>query len=153
MLDERHRSRFGNITVVYGARNPGLLLFREELAALSNRQDLKFIMTVDTADEGWQGQVGVVPKVVERVVPGGGGAYAILCGPPMMIKYTLPVVERLGFPPEQVILLAGTQDEVRGGACADGATSAASTSARTAPSFHFGSCRHWVRNTRDGMHE
>jgi sulfhydrogenase subunit gamma (sulfur reductase) len=104
MLDARNRDQYGEITVVYGARNPGLLLYREELATLGSRQDLKFITTVDRADESWQGQVGVVPKIVEQLSPDARRAYAIICGPPMMIKYTLPVVERLGFRPEQVIL-------------------------------------------------
>jgi sulfhydrogenase subunit gamma (sulfur reductase) len=104
MLDAKNRDQYGEITVVYGARSPGLLLYREELADLGSRRDIRFITTVDKADEDWQGQVGVVPKVVEELAPDARGAYAIICGPPMMIKYTLPVVERLGFGPEQVIL-------------------------------------------------
>lgn len=65
---------------------------------------MKFIVTVDKADNGWDGYVGVVPKILEQVNPGSENTYAIVCGPPMMIKYTLPVLEKLGFLPDKVIL-------------------------------------------------
>ena len=104
MLNERNRDRYGQITVVYGARTPGLLLYKDELLDFCSRPDLDFKITVDKADNGWDGYVGVVPQILEQINPASLEAYAIICGPPMMIKYTLPVVDKLGFSPDRVVL-------------------------------------------------
>jgi sulfhydrogenase subunit gamma (sulfur reductase) len=104
MLHEENREKYGVITVIYGARSPGLLLYKDEFKNFSSRSDLNLIVSVDKVDNGWDGYVGVVPQVIEQVNPSSTDAYAIVCGPPMMIKYTLPVVHKLGFPSEKVIL-------------------------------------------------
>jgi NAD(P)H-flavin reductase len=104
MLDSRHRSSFGDITVVYGARSPGLLLYKDELQEWGRRKDLRLYLTVDRGDNGWKGRVGVVPAIAKEVAPSAENAYALVCGPPIMIKFSLPVVHELGFPPERTLL-------------------------------------------------
>ena len=95
---------FGDITVVYGARFPGLLLYKEELAAWEQRDDIRMHITVDgTNDPNWKYNVGFVPAVTKQKAPSSDNAYAIICGPPIMIKFTLPVLTELGFPPERII--------------------------------------------------
>jgi len=47
--------------------------------------------------------VGFVPTVTKDTAPNSENAYAIVCGPPIMIKFTLPVLTGLGFPPERII--------------------------------------------------
>ena len=61
-------------------------------------------VTVDAAGDGWSGRVGFVPAVTKEVAPPAENAYALVCGPPIMIKYTIPVLKDLGFPPERIIL-------------------------------------------------
>lgn len=97
MLDKDNRSSFGGITVIYGARNPGLLLYKDELAAWEKRSDMKTIITVDKGDKGWKGRQGFVPAVCKEVAPSPQNAVALICGPPVMIKFTLPVFFDLGF--------------------------------------------------------
>ena len=104
ILYQENRSRFGNVIVIYGARSPGLLLYKDELKEWKPRRDLDLYLTVDRADDGWQERVGVVPNVIKEVAPSPENAYAVVCGPPIMIKFTLPVFRDLGFPPERVIL-------------------------------------------------
>lgn len=104
LLDPRHRDDFGNITVIYGARSPGLLLYKDELQKWGRRDDIHLHLTVDRADDGWKGRVGVVPAIVERVAPRAENSYALVCGPPVMIKFTLLVLHELGFPPERIVL-------------------------------------------------
>jgi len=104
ILYRENRSRFGNVMVVYGARSPGLLLYKDELKEWETRPDLDLHLTVDQADDGWQGEVGVVPNVIKEVTPSPENAYALVCGPPIMIKFTLPVLRNLGFPPERIVL-------------------------------------------------
>jgi sulfhydrogenase subunit gamma (sulfur reductase) len=104
MLDPANRPRFGDIDVVYGARFPGLLLYKEELAAWEQRDDIRMHITVDgTTDPNWKYNVGFVPAVTKQKAPSSENSYAIICGPPIMIKFTLPVLTELGFPPERII--------------------------------------------------
>ncbi|MAF85370.1 MAG: heterodisulfide reductase subunit F [Dehalococcoidales bacterium] len=103
-LDETNRDNFKDITVIYGARRPGLLLYKDDLEKWGKRSDIHLHLTVDTGDEEWAGKVGFVPAVTKEVAPSSEEAYALVCGPPAMIKFTLPVVEELGFPPERTLL-------------------------------------------------
>jgi NAD(P)H-flavin reductase len=97
-----HRSDYGDISVVYGAREPGLLLYRDEIQEWQKRDDIKIYLTIDTPAEGWDGYVGFVPTVLGEVKPSSTDAYLVMCGPPAMIKFTLPVIKGLDFPPEKV---------------------------------------------------
>ena len=103
MLHKDNRSRFGEITVIYGARNPGLLLYKDELAAWEKRDDIKTIITVDKGDKSWKGRQGFVPAVCKEVAPSPVNTVALICGPPIMIKFTLPVFFDLGFSKENII--------------------------------------------------
>jgi len=104
MLHLDNRKRFGDITVIYGARSPGMLLYKEELMAWERRDDIKMHITVDaTKDPSWKYHVGFVPTVTKDTAPSSDNAYALVCGPPIMIKFTLPVLTELGFPPERII--------------------------------------------------
>jgi NAD(P)H-flavin reductase len=104
ILHQENRSKFGNVTVIYGARRPGLLLYKDEFKQWEVRPELDVYLTVDKADEGWRGKVGVVPNVIKEVAPSPEDAYAVVCGSPIMIKFTLPVLIRLRFPPQRIIL-------------------------------------------------
>ena len=98
------RDRFDEVTVVYGARSVSDLVYKRELAGWRDRSDLRLVTTVDPGGQepGWDGEVGFVPAVLERAAPSAHNAVAVVCGPPVMIKYTLPVLARLGFPPERI---------------------------------------------------
>jgi sulfhydrogenase subunit gamma (sulfur reductase) len=105
MLDPGNRGKFKDIEVVYGARTPGMLLYKEELAAWERRDDIRMHITVDgTEDPGWRYNKGFVPAIVKEKIKSAEDAIAIVCGPPVMIRFTQPVLEELGFPPERIIL-------------------------------------------------
>jgi len=105
MLHPENRNRFKDITVVYGARSPGLLLYREELAEWEKRDDINVHITVDSTDDpDWQYNVGFVPTITEQKITTSEDSYALVCGPPIMIKFTQPVLEKVGFSPEQIIM-------------------------------------------------
>lgn len=105
MLHPENRPRFKDITVVYGARSPGMLLYKDELAAWEQRDDIRMHITVDSSnDPAWKYNVGFVPAVVKQKITSAENAYALVCGPPVMIKFTQPVLQELGFSPERIIL-------------------------------------------------
>ncbi len=106
MLDPANRPKFGDISVVYGARNPGMLLYKNELIEWEKRDDIHMHITVDgTDDPDWKYNVGFVPPITEQKAPQGDeNSYAIVCGPPIMIKFTQPVLEKLGYDHDHIIL-------------------------------------------------
>jgi sulfhydrogenase subunit gamma (sulfur reductase) len=97
-----NRPDYGDITIIYGARRPGLLLYRDEFAEWEKRGDVKVHLTIDQAAEGWDRAVGFVPDVTKKVAPSAKDAWAVVCGPPVMIKYTLPVLADLKFAPDRI---------------------------------------------------
>jgi len=106
MLDPANRPKFKDIHVIYGARNPGLLLYRDELSEWEKRDDIHMHITVDgTDDPDWKYNTGFVPTITEqKAPPGGRDTYAIVCGPPIMIKFTQPVLDNLGYQHDHIIM-------------------------------------------------
>lgn len=103
ILHDGNRSAFKDLTVIYGARKPGLLLYKDDLATWKKRHDLTLHLTVDQEAEGWQGHVGLVPNITRIVAPSPKDTYAVVCGPPVMMKFTLPVLKELGFTDENIL--------------------------------------------------
>lgn len=102
-LDESNRSKFGDIIIIYGARSPGDLVFKWELEKWAKREDVKFYVTVDRGDNSWDGMVGFVPDVLMKVAPSPDNAVSITCGPPIMIKFVIANLEKLGFAPRDIV--------------------------------------------------
>lgn len=98
------RDWFKDVTVVYGARSVADLVYKYELEEWAQRPDMKLVTTVDPGGETpeWKGHIGFVPTIVEQLAPSSNNTVAIVCGPPVMIKYTFPVLEKLGFTPPNI---------------------------------------------------
>jgi len=98
------RDKYDDVTIVYGARSVADLVYKHELEEWSRRGDVNVITTVDPGGEtpDWKGQIGFVPTIVEKANPSPANTIALVCGPPIMIKLTLPVLDKLGFQPEQI---------------------------------------------------
>ncbi len=97
------RGDYGHIDVFYGARTPGDLCYTQEFEAWKSAPDTSLYLTVDKGGPGWEGKVGVVPAYVREIAPSAQNAIALTCGPPIMIKFTLPELSKLGFSDEQII--------------------------------------------------
>ncbi len=93
------RDEFGDVTIVYGARSVDDLVYKRELEEWRSRSDVKMVTTVDPGGQtkDWTGEVGYVTPVVEATAPKAQNAVAVLCGPPIVVKLTLPVLDKLGF--------------------------------------------------------
>lgn len=98
------RQDFGDITIVYGAKSVADLVYKNELAQWNGMADVKLVQTVDPGGEtpDWKGKVGFVPTVLEQTAPSANNAIAVTCGPPIMIKFVLQALNKLGFSDEQV---------------------------------------------------
>jgi NAD(P)H-flavin reductase len=93
-----NREDYGKITVVYGARTVGDLVFVDELAEWAKHPRVEVIQCVDPGGQtpDWKGEIGFVPTVFERAQVPADKAVALVIGPPIMIKNTIPVLERMG---------------------------------------------------------
>ena len=98
-----NRSQYGKVDIIYGARTPADLCFKYDLEAWGKDGSVNMVTTIDRPAEGWSGRVGMVPTVTEQVAPAPENAVAIVCGPPIMIRFTFPSLAKLGFTPEQMI--------------------------------------------------
>ncbi|MBE9505033.1 MAG: FAD/NAD(P)-binding protein [Proteobacteria bacterium] len=100
-----NREDYGDITIVYGARTVADLVYKNELKHWDERSDVNMVTTVDPGGEteSWKGKVGFVPTVLEEIAPSSENCVAIICGPPIMIKFTLQSLAKIGFTNDQVI--------------------------------------------------
>ncbi|MEE8574085.1 MAG: FAD/NAD(P)-binding protein [Thermodesulfobacteriota bacterium] len=98
------RENFKDITIVYGAKAVEELVYKNELAHWDERADINLVQTVDPGGEtpDWKGSVGFVPTVLEEAAPNPENTIAVMCGPPIMIKFSLAALEKLGFSDENV---------------------------------------------------
>ncbi|GHU67616.1 heterodisulfide reductase subunit F [Bacteroidia bacterium] len=99
-----NRADYKDVTIFYGARTPNDLVYKSELEEWTNRPDVNLHLTVDPGGEtpDWKGNVGFVPSIVGEKAPSAENTVAIVCGPPIMIKNTFPVLQKLGFSDENI---------------------------------------------------
>lgn len=98
-----NRNKYGDITIIYGARSSDDLCFKDELKEWAEAERTKVFLTIDRQDGKWDGHIGFVPPYVLEISPVPENAYAVTCGPPIMIKFTIENLLKLGFPPERII--------------------------------------------------
>lgn len=97
-----YRENYGKVVIVYGARSKDDLVDIDEIRnEWVNEKDFEVYLTIDKAQEGWDGHVGFVPSYVKEIGLD-SNMTAILCGPPIMIKFTLAGLLELGFEKERV---------------------------------------------------
>jgi NAD(P)H-flavin reductase len=98
------RKQFDKISIVYGARTVADLVYKQELPEWAKFPDTQVIQTVDPGGQtpDWTGKIGLVPSILEEANPDSNNSVALVCGPPIMIKFTLPVLDKLGFKPKNI---------------------------------------------------
>ena len=125
-----HRNDYGAITIIYGARTSGDLVYKDELAQWEARPDVDLWLGIDwkagpgglkdePAEAGWRPlnlkdpaasvldprhrhYTGFVPQLIDAVQPPPANRVAVLCGPPIMIKFSLQSLRKLGYDAQNV---------------------------------------------------
>ena len=97
-----NRDSYAGLTIIYGARTSADLCFKQEFAAMAACGDLKCHLSVDLPEEGWEHYVGFVPALLLEVNPSPKNTIAVTCGPPVMIRFVLENLKKLGFKSEQI---------------------------------------------------
>ncbi len=97
-----YRENYGKVDIVYGSRSKeDLVDYNEILTEWCNEDGINVHLTIDREQESWDGHVGFVPNYVKEL-GFDTNKTAIICGPPIMIKFTLAGLQELGFDKTQV---------------------------------------------------
>ena len=101
---EKNREKFGKLTILYGARTPDLLLYKYEFEEYRSIPNSEFLLTVDHGDEKWKGHVGVVTQLIPKARIEPERTTALVCGPEIMMKFTVKALGEVGFKDNQIYL-------------------------------------------------
>lgn len=99
-----HRDRHGRIALLYGTRTPRDVLFRTELRRWAAAGDLQVHLTVDRVVGRWGANVGVVTSLIPHAPFDPRNTVAMVCGPEVMMRFTVLELQRRGVPPSHIYL-------------------------------------------------
>ncbi len=99
-----NREKYRKIVLLYGTRTPEDMLYRHELEQWRGKFDLEIQVTVDRAASTWRGNVGVVTTMIPRAPFDPSNTLAMICGPEVMMRFTVMELLKRGVPPERVYL-------------------------------------------------
>lgn len=100
----RHRADYAGLAIVYGARSPASLVYADEIQSWKSRFDTEVEVTVDHAQPGWTGRVGVVTTCLDRALAGteAQAVSAFVCGPEIMMRFAVHTLRAAGVPADRI---------------------------------------------------
>ena len=98
------RACYGKITLLFGTRSPADILFRDEIESWRKRLDVGIEVTVDHADSGWHGHVGVVTTLIRRADFDPRRTVAMVCGPEVMMRFAIAALRGAGVADDAIYL-------------------------------------------------
>lgn len=99
-----NRKDFKHVKILYGSKTPDELCFKDELDAWKKIPDTEVWLTVDRPCDGWGCRVGVVTELWKDTHVHPENAVAIVCGPPIMIKFAVMQLKKSGFQDKDIIM-------------------------------------------------
>lgn len=99
-----HISGYGRVSVIVGTRTPATLIYPGELARWRDRHGIDVKITVDHPDRAWKGPVGLVTRLIDRIVFEPRRTFAFVCGPDAMMRATTAELVRRGVPAGRMAL-------------------------------------------------
>ena len=100
-----NRSKFRDITLMYGALDPDDMLFKYELLNLIDRADVNCLLTVDEDESGiWKAHTGVVTQLFDHVEINPAQTYAAICGPDVMFRFVLDKLLERNFSKDRILM-------------------------------------------------
>lgn len=113
-----NRQNYGRLLILIGSRTPQDLVFASEYENWAGQPDTKLELTVDRGDANWKGRVALIPAVAKELKLSPENAIAVICGPPIMIRFVLVELKALGFAPNQIVTTLEAKMKCGLGKCA-----------------------------------
>ena len=93
---------FGKTHIFFGCKSPEHMLFASDLETWKKHQDFSVFVTVDEPTRDWKGHTGVVTALFKETTIPIENTFALLCGPPIMVHFSIIELKKLGFQPRQI---------------------------------------------------
>lgn len=104
VLADENRADYGHVDILYGARSKDDLCFKYDLFdTWPKKKDTSVYVTIDRPEDAWDGKVAFVPAYLEELNFSPENKIAVTCGPPIMIKFVLQALAKMGWKDEQII--------------------------------------------------
>jgi sulfhydrogenase subunit gamma (sulfur reductase) len=101
-LDEQKRDKYHNIQMLVSSRSSADSVYKRDFPEWRKIRDVSVVRAIDRPEEGWEGKVGFPNVLVTEMDIDVNNTYAILCGPPVMIKSVSNKILEMGFPKEKI---------------------------------------------------
>ena len=95
------RKEFKKFTLFYGTRSPDQQLFLDDLRVFRNSPDVHYFETVDQSSPGWNGHVGLITTLFNKVKIE-SDTRVVICGPPVVFKFVVAELDKLGVNRENI---------------------------------------------------
>lgn len=99
---EINRKNFKDLFLFLGFRTPSDVLFKEDIEYWMKKYNVR--LSVDKADSGWKYDVGLIPNIMEKSGLDNREKMIMMCGPPLMIKFSIETLRKLGFNDDQIFI-------------------------------------------------
>jgi len=109
--------RFAEVKVLYGARTPADLIFTDEYSGWQAADGCNLLLTVDRGGGDWKGNVGVVTTLFPKAGIDPGRAIAFVCGPELMLKFTILELMKMGVPAGRIFISLERNMSCASGTC------------------------------------
>lgn len=96
--------KYKKVSLYYGSRSPKDMVYKRLIPQWGKRKNFNLTTTVDVGDGTWTGKVGLVTTILKDFNVDKNDAKAIVCGPPIMMKFTTFKLIDEGFKPENLYL-------------------------------------------------
>lgn len=137
-----NRPAYRRIALLYGARQPGDLLYVKELRRWGERFDVQVELTVDSAAGGWPFHVGVVTALLPKIDFEPQRTTALVCGPEIMMRFAVRELRRRGLGEDRVFVSLERNMKCAVGSCGH-CQFGPTFICKEGPVFAYGPIRHW----------
>ena len=103
---EDERDDFGEVTILYGAKSPEDVLYKDELVKWQNSKKVECRITVDNVPEGtcWNTNVGLITKLIPPLKIDVTATTAVIVGPPIMYKFVITELNSKGLEDKNIVV-------------------------------------------------
>lgn len=111
-----HRKDYRRVTILYGTRTPRDIMYQKDIQSWK-KLGLDIVISVDRADSGWTGPVGVVTPLIGKYIYEPGNTVVMVCGPEIMIRIAVEELVRAKIQEEQIFMSLERNMQCGAGLC------------------------------------